>query len=174
MLQQVQTSKKWHEQDDIIYLSVTSDGTTGSQWIERLENKGFRLTEYDKRVLCLSDFEPTNGVTHEVAILKNVLFEDDDLIMKKIRAEADKRKLIAPNAEVACLIRDGFSDEEIEAMGLTWIFIMHDPIGDYGSGNLLTVGRGADGHRLMAFSGSPDGRGDRDSGFAFAVSVSQK
>lgn len=164
-------TRNWREQDGVIYLSVTSDGTTGPQWIERLEGKGFCLSDYAKSVLRSPDFKPTSGVTTEIAILKGMLFEDNDRITKKIRAEADKRKLTKPNAEVACLIRENFSDEEIEAMGLWWIVAMHEPIKDsIGDPRLLDADRYGGGRWLCAYCGKPGSRWGRESGFAFVVS----
>src|SRR3989338_1235966 len=135
-------TRSWREEDGAIYFSVTSEGTTGKDWITRLESKGFRVGDYAKQVLRSPDFKPTNGVTTEVAVLKGMLFEDNDRITKKIRAEADKRKLGKPEPELACFIREKFTDEEIEAMGLVWIVAMHEPIGDSdGSPNLLGASR---------------------------------
>ena len=161
----------WREQDGVIYLSVTSDGTTGPEWITRLESKGFRIGDYAKSILRSLDFKPTSGVTTEIAILKGILFEDNDRITKKIRAEADKRKLSEPNAEVACLIRENFSDDDIEAMGLIWIVTMHEPIKDSdGDPRLLYADRSGDGRWLDAYYVNPVSRWYRDYGFAFAVS----
>ncbi len=162
---------RWREQDGVIYTSVTSDGTTGPRWIERLEGKGFRLRDDAKSVLRSPDFKPTSGVTTEIAILKGMLFEDNDRITKKIRAEADKRKLTKTNAEVTCLIRENFSDEEIEAMGLWWIVAMHEPIKDSdGDPSLLSAYRSGDGRWLSAYCAHPDVRWSRAYGFAFVVS----
>src|SRR3989344_110555 len=72
-------TRNWREQDGVIYFSVTSDGTTGPQWIERLEGKGFRLSDYAKSVLRSPDFKPTSGVTTEIAILKGMLFADKEI-----------------------------------------------------------------------------------------------
>lgn len=164
-------TRSWREEDGVIYFSVTSDGTTGEDWIKRLEGNGFRVGDYAKQVLRSPDFKPTNGVTTEVAVLKGMLFEDNDRITKKIRAEADKRKLSKPNAELACLIREKFTDKEIEAMGLWYIVAMHEPINDSGGGpGLLYACRDDGGRWLSACSGRPDDRWNRDDGFAFAVS----
>jgi len=164
-------TRNWREQDGVIYLSVTSDGTTGPEWIKRLEKKGFRLSDYAKNVLRSPDFKPTHGVITEIAILKGMLFEDNNRITKKIRAEADKRKLTKPNAEVACLIRENFSDEEIEAMGLWWIVVMHEPINvSGGDPGLLCARRSGGGRWLSAYYDEPGGRWSREDGFAFVVS----
>lgn len=163
--------RAWCEQDGVIYFSVTSDGTEGVDWIKRLEVKNFRLSDCAQSVLRSSDFKSTDGVTTEVAVLKGALFSNNDRITKKIRAEADKRKLSKPNAEVACLIREKFAGEEIEAMGLWWIVVMHEPINDSdGDPGLLGVDRRG-GRWLSAYCDGPDDKWGRDgSGFAFAVS----
>ena len=164
-------SSSWREEDGVIYFSVTSDGTTGEDWIKRLEGNGFRVGDYAKQVLRSPDFKPTNGVTTEVAVLKGMLFEDNDRITKKIRAEADKRKLSKPNAELACFIREKFTDKEIEAMGLIWIVAMHEPINDSGGDpGLLGADRHGDGRWLYAYYDRPGLRWHRGDGFAFAVS----
>ena len=164
-------TRSWREEDGVIYFSVTSDGTTGEDWIKRLEGNSFRVGDYAKQVLRSPDFKPTNGVTTEVAVLKGMLFEDNNRITKEIRAEADKRKLSKPNAEVACLIRENFSDEDIKAMDLIWIVAMHEPIKDSGGNpSLLNANRCGVGRWLDAYYDGPDNRWDRAYGFAFAVS----
>lgn len=164
-------TRNWREQDGVIYLSVTSDGTTGPEWIKRLEKKGFRLSDYAKSVLRSPDFKPTKGVTTEIAILKDMLFDDRDRITSNIRDLASQRKLTTPNAEVACLIRENFSDEDIEAMGLIWIVTMHEPIKDsHCVPVLLSADRDDDGRWLYMYYGEPDCGWNRGSGFAFVVS----
>ncbi|MEK7102606.1 MAG: hypothetical protein AAB912_03190 [Patescibacteria group bacterium] len=160
----------WREESGVIYFSVTSDGATGEEWITRLEGKGLRVTEYAKQVLRSEDFRPTSGVKTEIAVLMAMLFIDNDRITKTIRAEADKRKLTKPSAEVACLIREKFTDEEIKAMGLVWIVVMHESINDSGGDpDILGVRRNVGGRCLRACCGRPDRRWNRDSGFAFVA-----
>lgn len=164
-------SRFWREEDGVIYFLVTSDGTTGKDWIKRLSDNGFRVGDYAEQMLRSPDFKPTNGVTTEVAVLKGMLFEDNNRITTKIRAEANMRKFSKPNAELACLIRLKFTDKEIKAMGLWYILAMHEPINDSGGGpSLLSAGRDDDGRWLNAFSGMPGHGWDRVGGFAFAVS----
>lgn len=156
------TDKGWREKNGVIYLSVTSDGTTGPEWIERLKKKYFRVSDDAKSVLLSSDFKPTSGVNMEIAILKSSLFmnafSSEDPTTRRIRAEADKRKLTKPNAEVACLIREEFSDEDLEPLGLGQIVTMHEPIkGDLGIPFLLSTGLGDCYRQLDAIC---DGPGD--------------
>ena len=162
---------RWTEKDGVIRFSVTSDGTTGEEWIPRLEGKSFRVGDYAKSVLRSKDFKPTNGIIYEIAVLKGELFNDSDRITKTIRKEAKNRKLFAPNAEVACLIREKFSDKELEVMGLYWIVVMHEPIKDSdGDPFLLYANRYGHGSWLSTSFGIPDDKWDRGSGFAFVVS----
>ncbi len=162
---------RWREQDGIIYFTLPpTDGTTGEDWIVRLQSKGFQIDDYVKSILQSKDFAPTNGITNEIAVLKGLLFSDSDRITKNIRTEAYRLKFGKPNAEVACLIREVFTDKELEAMGLWWIVAMHEPIKDSDGGPiLLSARRRGDGPRLYAYYYKPDYRWLRLSGFAFVV-----
>lgn len=164
-----ESEHRWREVDGVIYFSVTSDGTTGIQWIERLKKKGFLMGNYAESILRSSDFKPTSDVEYTVAVLMGALFEDNDRITKKICSEANRRDFAEPNAEVACLIRENFSDEEIEAMGLQWIIVMHEAIKDSdGNPYLLGAYRPGGGSWLGAYR--PDNRWSCASGFAFVIS----
>jgi len=167
----VPRQSKWREQDGVIRFSLPpTDGTTGEAWINRLEKNGFHVSGYAKSVLCSPDFKPTSGVTTEIAVLKGMLFEDSERITKNIRNEAARRNLATPNAEIACLIREKFTDKEIEAMGLWWIIAMHDPIKDSGGASLLLrADRSGGGRWLSASDDTPGYRWDREDGFAFSV-----
>lgn len=163
--------RNWREDAGIIYFSVVSDGTTGEEWIIRLESKGYRVSDYTKSLLRSANFKPTNGITTEIAVLKGMMFKAADRITKKIRKNAEGRKFFAPNTEVACLIREMFTDEEIKAMGLSWIVTMHEPIKDSdGALRLLLVFRNSDGSWLHTFCDQSDFQWRGDHGFAFAVS----
>jgi hypothetical protein len=162
----------WREQDGVIYFSVTSDGTTGPQWIERLKKNDFRISDWAKNVLRSSDFKPTSGVKTQIAVLKGTLFEDNDRITEKIRAIALNMYHLTDlnvNAEVACLIRQNFSDKDIEAMGLRQIVVMHKPINTV-QPYLLSVHSSDGGRWLNAEPGALDySSWSRTYGFAFFV-----
>ena len=166
-----ESARSWREADGVIYFSVTSDGTTGEDWVIRLESKGFRVTSDAKQVLRSPDFKPTSAVTTKVAVLKGVLFADSDWTTKEICDEAGKRKLSKPNAELACLIREKFTGNEIEAMGLRDIVAMHEPINGFnGYPSLLGVCCYDLGRWINVCNGRPDIRWAPGFGFAFAES----
>ena len=136
-----------------------------------MESKGFRVGDYAKSVLRSKSFKPTTGVTYEIAVLKGELFSDNERITKNISKYAKNRKLTTPNAEVACLIREKFSDKELEAMGLYWIVAMHEPIKDSdGDPSLLCTNRYDYRSWLGTGYGNPDDEWYRSVGFAFVVS----
>lgn len=163
-------TRRWREENGVIYFPINSDGTTGEQWITRLKSKGFRVGDYAKSVLRSKSFKPTNGITYEIAVLKGEIFSDNERITKNIRKDAKNSKLFTPNAEIACLIREKFSDKELEAMGLYWIVAMHEPIKDsVGDPQLLTSNRDGNGFWLSTSYGNPY-RWLRKTGFAFVVS----
>lgn len=165
-----QPTCSWREENDIIYFSVTSDGATGEDWIRRLEEKGLRVGDNAKELLRSSDFQPTSGVTTEVAVFKGTLFHDNIRSTNRILAEADKRKLLKPSTELACLIREMFKDKELRLMGLSNIFTMHEPIIDSDNDSiLLVVSRQGFGSWIFTrvFSSTDDFK--QDDGFAFVV-----
>jgi len=161
-------TSSWREQDGVIYFSVTSDGTTGEQWITRLENKGFSVHDHAKSILRSPNFKTTSSITYEMAVFKGMF---EDRITKNIHFKAKNRRFSVPNAEVACLIREKFSDKELEAMGLSRIVIMHGPIiEDFGGNLVLSVE--LNGIRFWVTTDyiEPNCNLSRKSGFAFVVS----
>ncbi len=163
--------KSWTEKDNVICFPATSDGIIGEQWIARLESKSFRVGDYAKSVLRSKSFKPTTGITYEIAVLKGEIFSDNERITKNIRKDAKNRELTTPNAEVACLIREKFSDKELEAMGLYWIVVMHEPIKDSrGDPLLLGADRSDNGSWLSMRFDYPDSKWRRSNGFAFVIS----
>jgi len=164
-------TSKWRYHAGIIYATFVSDGTTGAEWIVRLEKKGIILTNYAKSMLLSDDFKPTKGVSYEIAILPGGMWDDKNRTTKNIKLEASKRNLIEPNAETSCFIREMFSDKDIEVMGLQWILTMHEPIKNSGGGpSLLGTYRYGDGSCLDADVDGSDSQWFRRGGFAFVSS----
>src|SRR3989344_1099561 len=113
----------------------------------------------------------SDGVTTNVGVLKGMLFQDNDLITKEIRAEAARRALTEPNAELTRLIREKFTEKEIEAMGLWHIVVMHEPVSDSGGiPGLRRAGRDCFGRWLYECCDGYAFGWFRGLWFAFAVS----
>lgn len=165
----------WREEDGVIYFTLTSDGTTGPEWIKRTKMSDNRLTDRAEQVLNSSEFVPTNGVMYRVAVLKGVLFSGSERTTRNIRTEAIRRGLETPNPELACLIRDALTDKELDAMGLWGVLCMHEPIKDAdGDPSLLGAIRSGAGRVLRAAHDDPSCEWGHDDGFAFVIPPSTR
>lgn len=118
--------------EDVVRFSVTSDYTTGREWIPRLKSKGISVNSFSQDLLRSSKFKETNGVTYNVVILRRRIFGKHGLNIRGVFKEAGKRKLSSPNAEVTCLILDKFSEEDFKRLGLDSIVVMHKMIRESG------------------------------------------
>ncbi len=156
----------------LVRFEVTSDGTTGPQWVERLMRGGKRIGDYGMGVLLSPEFLPTSGIVTKVVVLPCGLFydEQDRPTTSKICSYANQRGgLTRLNAEIACFIREFFSDKEIEQMGFEYIVAMHKAINiSTGYPNLLGVSSYGFGHWLEGYCGKEDTPWNRHGGFAFA------
>ena len=135
-----------------ILLSVTSDGTTGPEWISRLEKKGFMVDDYLRGILLSPDFETTNGITTRLVTIKGDAFTDKERTTKNIMTRAEEYGWQAPNAEVACLLRLTLSDEDIKKMGILYLVTMHYPIYAYDRPCLLALAHSDYGQSFYFYS----------------------
>jgi len=114
-------------EDGIIYLSVTSDGTIGPVWKERLRFSGFDIAaDGVMEVLDSPNFNPTSGVTYGVAIIPGKGIEKRERNYKKITSMAKRRGLTTPGPEIACLLREKLSKEDLKDMDIGSVVIMHN------------------------------------------------
>lgn len=166
------TKPRWIEKEGIVYFQVTSDGTSGRDWISRLKRNLYEVDDYVECVLRSKYFKPTSGVTYEIAVLKGGLFIDKSISVQNIRKSGKAYKFTTPSAEVACLIREKFSDRELKAMRLNNIATMHRPIKDsYGNPLLLVTCGSIGGPGLCCNYEYSDSKMNRSNGFAFVSSI---
>lgn len=160
----------WQGFDKLIYFAVVSDGTTGPDWIKRLQKKGFSVGRQAETLLWSSDFKPTSGKLTIMAIVKGNWLSDDKRVTENIYKEANRLSLCGPNMEVACLIREKFSDQDIKAMGLNFLVTMHSPVADsHGDLKLLDSHCRAKGNWFGARYGKRNGKWPRGTGFVFSI-----
>jgi hypothetical protein len=121
----------WKEKDGVIYCTVTSDGTTGKEWIKRLHEKGFApFQSLQNHVLLTNEFKATSGTIYLIAILRAERFSSENRT-NEILAKAAAMNLKSPHPEVGCLLREKFSDYVLfKDMKLERIVTMHDPINE--------------------------------------------
>lgn len=161
---------RWREVDGVIYLTVKLDKpTSGSTWVQsRLRMSENRAGEFAKSVLFSKPFKSSSKGTFEVAVLRRLIFADGTRSTANVRAMAERLNLRVPKPDLACLIREQFSDAELEAMGLGMIVVMHQPINDFERDpSLLTSSRLNGGNWLLAYKGYSDITWSPGTGFAF-------
>ncbi|MEX2410802.1 MAG: hypothetical protein WD607_05415, partial [Candidatus Paceibacterota bacterium] len=154
---------------------VTSNGMTDKDWIAQGE---IDFSDWAKDIMSKTEFNKsvTNNITYHPVLIKGDEFSGKERIIKNIRAEAKRRGYITPPPELAPLLRQAISDEDIKALGLTWLAVMHEPIiGFGGSPSLFGLFWSDVGRWLDAYFGDPDHYWSRDDGFIFlAPQVSKK
>lgn len=160
------------EEHDIIRLSLTSHDITGSEWVDRLEQKGCHIESHAKEILWSKEFQPTRQKVYEVAIVRGRACPDGERTLRKIKLAAIQMGIAGrPTLETACLIRDALTRRDLIEMGLSrnGIVVIHKPIDDGSISFYLTLfGRATD-----HFGVSWDGRyhqWERGTGFAFVLS----
>lgn len=163
---------KWViDPDGDIHFNVTSNGLTPEQWEQHLLSRDFRLSGYARNVLRRAREAPTNGEVYHIVVRPGSKIDSFYLVTEKIRVAAERKGWLTPHWEVACLIRDTFTDEQLKVMGLCYIVTMHNPIKDFSSGNqdLLFSYLLDDGLWLLSYSVGHDYSWDYEGGFAFVV-----
>jgi hypothetical protein len=162
----------WKSEDGLIHFLVTSDGTSGKELVERLEEKGHGVSKYAKSVLFSPDFRSTKGITSNVCVVPGSFFASDPTT-REVRQELDRRGLThgkVINAELACLIREKFSNKDLAEMGLWWIVAMHEPIKDSDEDPCFLGADRQGGGLLDTYYDGPGGGWSRYGGFAGVVS----
>jgi hypothetical protein len=117
---------KFLEKNQAINVSLASDGTTGEQWIKRLENQGHILNLEVKRLLTSPQFIATKGERWEVVILKKT--SEKALILKReeVLAEAKTLHLVSINLEISCLLREELTLDWLGRLNLQRVFVFSE------------------------------------------------
>jgi len=170
----------WHEKKKgiIRFTLPPTSGITGPQWVMRCEKSGIVINWRVKEKLLSGDqFMPTKGVINDVVVLRGSLFpagkpSTQDIFASAHTGEFTKgEKLYDPNVEVAFLIREMITREEIKKMGLSTIIVMHE-LFEIVNVVLLSVDGfnvGEEYPHLKLREGNYLRRWDRKCGFAFVA-----
>jgi len=149
---------------NVIFILPPTVGWRAEGWILYLEdNLGFFLNN-DVKVLLKKHLVPTEGKVYQIEIQR---VGPTYIKMEEAFAQAHNVGLGDLTIEAVCLIRANFTDSEIENMGFSSIFAMHDPIDGY----LLEIERSGTGVRggltgLFTPKGTVFGR---NRGLAFSI-----
>jgi hypothetical protein len=151
-----------------IHFILISNGLRPQQWEKHLERRGRRITDWANQMLARANGASTKDVVYHVVVRPGKLIVDSERVTNKLRAYAAAKNWLTPHWEVACLIRDRFSDDQLRQMGLVSIITMHEPIRDESEVSFLLNANPHDigGWLDACYDGSSNKWGDKG-GFAF-------
>lgn len=131
---------KFLEKNYAIYLRLVSDGTTGEQWINRLENQGKILSLEVQDLLKSPKFEMTKGQNLNLVILKKTPTKALALTKDELLAEAFSLHLLPVNLELACLLREELTLYWLDRLNLQKVIIPGKPsLAIFGDGHFRTI-----------------------------------
>lgn len=155
--------------------TLTTNGLTGKQWIKRFKDNGYNISHWAKEIILSPEFEKSRlpkGTEIHIELVKGADVSEPrttDAIKNLARGKGWQ----VPTPEVALLIREAVSDEEMEQLGIWYIATLHDPIEDSdGSPGVLSAFRLDGGRWVYASWASPGRQWDTIGAFAFSVPAS--
>lgn len=116
----------WLDIDHSIVTSVLTDGMSGNKLIKRLENRNIILTEEAKIIMKLKTFTPTKDLRINIEILRGAKFKAG-FKLSEVKKFAKDQYLLIPSIEIAFLMREQISYNDMEEMRLKRIIVMHRP-----------------------------------------------
>jgi len=148
-----------------IIWSVTSDGRNATELIAAIEAKGRKASDWAKDIMSKPQFVTTKGKIYNLAIIRGDEFADSERTTANIFAEAERRGLQKPPAEVAALLREKFSQD---GLGFPYVAVMHEPIcGSDGRPVVLVLNRYGCDDWFYAWYAFPGDRWSRGYVFVF-------
>ena len=93
--------RRWQEKNGVVYFSVTSHRMDYNGWIKDFRDRNLYISFDAKDILSLPGFEPTNGITTTVAILKSGPVASGYFTSEQVCRSAREKDLIEPGIEIA-------------------------------------------------------------------------
>lgn len=120
-----------------IYFDLTTLGLTASEWKERLTKNGHKIGDWANDVLSKPDFDENHryqpGQTLKVVLVRGKEiqkgFERTTQNLKAIAVKDFGQSSVSElKGELSLLIREKFSNKDLEEMDLFYIVTLHEPI----------------------------------------------
>lgn len=161
-----------------LYFSVVGVGLESAKWPEQLKSCGHELSKWGADILSKPDYDAKHrleaGKIYKLGLVLGTEFATDaersTLAVKAFaRHELGDQSVDGLKAEFALLVREKFTNAELEEMGLWYITVLHEPIIDSAGYPGVLCSDRYGGSYVDAGYGDP-GRQWRDNGaFAFPV-----
>lgn len=124
---------------DRITFTVTGLSITGAEWITRLTAGGHKLSDWARGILSKPDYDENHrlesGKEYKVTLVfGKEIKKDNDRRTANLKAiaarELGEQSVSGLKGELALLIREKFTNAELEAMSIWYIAVLHEPIVD--------------------------------------------
>jgi hypothetical protein len=112
---------EWREENGVRYFSVTSNGRSGQDWIDYLQELCRPAGSHAGKTLLSPDFFDSSWadrITTELAVVLGFRFTHEERVTSSLIAFGVDQGWHRPAPDVACLIRDKFTDKQLAAMGV--------------------------------------------------------
>lgn len=161
-----------------ILITVTGLGLTGGCQLLRIFAAGFLPTEKAKNILSQPDYNDKHrleqGRQYTVALISSEMEfpikARRNMHNLRMRAKRDYGKSDNLRGELALLLREAVSDEQLERWGVSHIAVLHEPIVDSrGTPRVLGLDLLGNGGQVGAYEDRPDRIWD-DGMLAFPIS----
>ncbi|MDD5566642.1 MAG: hypothetical protein PHH01_00405 [Patescibacteria group bacterium] len=152
---------------------ITTNGRNGEQLIFDLRRQGNTIGRYAEGILYSTLLIVSNGKMYTLVIIPGDGFVDSQRTNQNIRAAAVARSYQTPPMELAPYLREKFSDEDLEQMGVRALILMHEPVAGLGGPReVLGVRRHVCSDGLLSYPGRPNHKWPRGIGFVFLAPAS--
>lgn len=138
-----------------LYFNVVGTGFESKHWPKRLKDGGHELSKWAADFLSKPDYDKKHrleaGKSYKLALVLGTEIATDaerstaDLKTFACREIGEQATASDLKGELALLIREKFTNAELEEMGLWYIAVLHEPIVD------------SDGYPRVLYSGRDDG-----------------
>lgn len=169
--QNLSNPTSYNEKDYMINLSLVSNGLGWEEWIDRLEELGYIITDS----ICSDYFEyffpSKKGTIYNITILKWEIFSDKNLLTKNIYNKARELNLANSSLELGFLLREALSNSDLEKMGLSWLTVISPQKPISGKSRFFSLRNNKKGDILDLYYRAEGKEWRRRSGFVFENSV---
>lgn len=127
------------EKKSRITFTVTGTGLTGTEWVTRLEAGGHRVSGWACDVLTKPDYDENHHLEVDKEYKITLVFgkeirKDSERTTADLKAlarrEIGKQAVSGLKGELALLVREKFTNKELEDMGIGYIAVLHESIID--------------------------------------------
>lgn len=163
-----------------VTFTVIGTGLTGAEWITRLEMNGYKPNNWARDIITKPDYDKKHrleaGKEYKVTLVLGAEIrkgsERTTANLKSFASSKFSNHAVAGlKGELALLVREKFTNAELEAMGVWYVAVLHEPIIDSGGdADILRSGRSGGGSWVGAYHDRTGVQWNDGGAFAFITS----